>query len=205
MSPNGKGQSRGQGRGQAREEDSTLVDRPARGGIDDGGDRVTDLSPIRQRPDFAFMRQRLSRCVALGFGSGLSPVGPGTMGTLLAWGLYPLLVGGLTRYGVAALAVLGVFIGIWAIRRTGHDLGELDSGAIVWDEIVAFWLVLAAVPQTFGAQALAFVLFRVFDIWKPTPIREAEQRWQTPLGVMIDDLLAAAYVVAIFLIGSAIL
>ena len=170
----------------------------------DATEAVTDVMPVRHRADFAFMRQRLSRCLALGFGAGLSPVGPGTVGTLLAWLLYGLLVGILTRYGIAVLIVAGLFAGVWAIRRTGRDLGDVDSSAIVWDEIVAFWLILVLIPQTAGAQLAAFVLFRIFDVWKPTPIREAEQRWQTPLGVMIDDLLAAAYVLAVFLIWSAI-
>lgn len=167
-------------------------------------DVVTDVRPVRHRADFAFMRQRLSRWIALGFGSGLSPVGPGTVGTLFGWALYLLLVGVLGRSGMVILAVAGIFVGVWAIRRTGRDLGEVDSGAIVWDEIVAFWLVLAALPQTLGVQLIAFLLFRLFDVWKPTPIREAERRWPTPLGVMIDDLLAAVYVLAVFLIWSAI-
>ena len=93
-------------------------------------DVATDVAPVRQRPDFAFMRQRLSRWIALGFGAGLSPVGPGTAGTLLAWLLYGPLVAGLGRYGMAALVVAGIFAGIWAIRRTGRDLGEVDSSAI---------------------------------------------------------------------------
>ena len=163
---------------------------------------ATDAEPVVRRPTFAFMRQRLSRCIALGFGAGLAPLGPGTAGTALAWLLHALLIDWIGWRGMAALTVVGFFVGIWAIRRAGKDLGDIDHGAIVWDEIIAFWLVLLLVPQTVGAQVAAFVLFRVFDVWKPTPIREAEQRWQTPLGVMFDDLLAAGYVLVVFAIWS---
>lgn len=164
---------------------------------------ATDAEPVVHRPDFAFMRQRLSRWIALGFGAGLAPLGPGTVGTALAWLLYALLVGPLTWSGMVALTVVGFFVGIWSIRRVGKDLGDIDHSAIVWDEVVAFWLVLLLVPQTVGAQFAAFILFRVFDVWKPTPIREAERRWQTPLGVMFDDLLAAGYVLVVFALWSA--
>lgn len=164
---------------------------------------ATDAEPVVRRPDFAFMRPRLSRWIALGFGAGLAPLGPGTVGTALAWFLYVVLIGWIPWQAMAALTVVGFFVGIWSIGRVGKDLGEVDHSAIVWDEVIAFWLVLLLVPQTMGAQLAAFILFRIFDVWKPTPIREAERRWQTPLGVMFDDLLAAGYVLAVFAIWSA--
>lgn len=148
------------------------------------------------------MRPRLSRWVALGLGAGLVPLGPGTVGTLVAWLLYLPGAAVVGAGGMAVVTVSGFLVGIWAVRRAGDDLGDVDHSAIVWDEVVAFWLILCLIPQHWEAQLAAFVLFRVFDVWKPTPIREVEQRLHTPFGVMIDDVLAAIYVLAIFLIWS---
>ena len=141
----------------------------------------------RPSPRFAFSRP--AHTIALGFGAGLSPYAPGTVGTLVAWplGWYlpPLLV-------VAAIAPLFA-LGVWACAVTGRDLGVADHRAMVWDEIVAFLLVLAFVPRALGWQLAAFVLFRFFDIAKPPPIRALERRYHGGFGVMFDDLLAAGY------------
>jgi phosphatidylglycerophosphatase A len=166
--------------------------------VERAGDRVEAV--VIRRPTFAFMRPRLSRWIALGFGTGLAPIGPGTAGTALAWLLYALLAPVITVPGMAVVTSAGFLVGLWAVRRAGFDLGDVDHSAIVWDEIVAFWLILLLIPQTSGPQLAAFVLFRVFDVWKPTPIREVEQRLHTPLGVMLDDLLASGYVLMMFLI-----
>jgi phosphatidylglycerophosphatase A len=90
---------------------------------------------------------------------------------------------------VAALFALG----IWACALTGEHLGVHDHGAMVWDEIVAFLLVLAIVPAGLAWQAAAFALFRFFDIVKPAPIRWLERRYRGGFGVMLDDLVAAGY------------
>lgn len=141
----------------------------------------------RPSPGFAFSRP--AHAIALGFGAGLSPYAPGTVGTLVAWpfGWYipPALL-------VAAIAPLFA-LGIWACAVTGRDLGVADHRAMVWDEIVAFLLVLAFVPRVLGWQLAAFVLFRFFDIAKPPPIRALERRYHGGFGVMVDDLLAAGY------------
>lgn len=136
--------------------------------------------------------RRAAHAIALGFGAGRAPFAPGTFGTLLAWpvgwaigGAHP----GLLLAVVAALFVLGV----WACGVTGRDLRAHDDGAMVWDEFVAFLLVLVIVPREFAWQAAAFVLFRAFDIAKPAPIRWLERRFAGGFGVMIDDLLAAGY------------
>lgn len=145
------------------------------------------------RPTAAFMRARLSHVVALGFGSGLSPVAPGTVGTLWAWLAW--IVIGMWVQGPALLLfpVLGFALGVVACGRTGRALGSHDHGAIVWDEIVAFWLVLALLPAGYGWQFAAFVLFRFFDIVKPPPIRHFDRTVGGGFGVMFDDLLAAFY------------
>ena len=86
-------------------------------------------------------------------------------------------------------------MGIWAADRTGRDLGVADHGAIVWDEVVAFLLVLFFVGERPLAQAFAFLLFRLFDIVKPPPADMIDREWHHGFGVMADDLVAAAYTV----------
>ena len=145
----------------------------------------------RPTPGFAFSHP--AHAIALGFGAGLSPFAPGTVGTLVAWplGWYAssVMPPALLAAAMAPLFVLG----IWACALTGRHLGVADHRAMVWDEIVAFLLVLAIVPRTFAWQLAAFVLFRFFDIAKPPPIRALERRYHGGFGVMFDDLLAAGY------------
>src|SRR5262245_27461654 len=148
---------------------------------------------ILARPGVSFTFNHPAHFIALGFGAGLSPVAPGTAGTLLAFPLW-WLIGG----GYEPLVLLGVLaflfaVGVWACERTGRDLGVADHGAMCWDEIVAFLLVLALVPAEPAWQAAAFVLFRIFDILKPPPIRQFEMRFKGGFGVMFDDILAAGY------------
>lgn len=152
---------------------------------------MNDAAPIR--PDWAFMRARLSRIIALGFGSGLSPVAPGTAGTLWAWVVWQPLSGWLSPAQMLGVCAAGFAVGVWACGRTARALGVADHGAIVWDEVVAFWLVLTLAPGGFGAQLVAFALFRVFDIAKPPPIRHFDATIKNGFGVMFDDLLAALY------------
>ena len=134
--------------------------------------------------------------LALGLGTGLSPRAPGTVGTFLGY----LLFWPLARHPLAVqLAVLAVLfaIGVWACDRTARDLGVADHGSIVWDEIVAFALVLTATPRSPWWFAAAFGLFRLFDIWKPWPIDYFDRTVKGGFGVMLDDLLAAGYAIAV--------
>jgi phosphatidylglycerophosphatase A len=134
-----------------------------------------------------------ARLWALGFGTGLAPVAPGTLATLLAWSLGWLLAGLLPAPELLGLIALLFLAGVWACAITGRELGDADHGAMVCDEIVAFLLVLAILPRELPWQAAAFVLFRAFDIAKPPPIRHFERLYKGGFGVMFDDLLAAAY------------
>ena len=143
------------------------------------------------------MRRRLSRLVALGFGSGLAPLMPGTVGTLWAWLAFVVLDRWLGDAHWALVIAVGAAYGVHACGRVAAELGTDDPRAIVWDEIIAFWLVLLLVPATFVSQLVAFLLFRAFDILKPPPIRQVDRAWKTPFGVMADDLLAAAYTVLV--------
>lgn len=160
--------------------------------------RTTLPERVTVAPDFVFMRAKLSRWIAFGLGSGLSSAAPGTVGTLAAWAAWVLAAPLVPQPSVrAAIVALAFAVGVWACGRAAEDLGVADHGAIVWDEIVAFWLVLAFTPEGFGWQFAAFLLFRFFDIVKPWPIRQADQRLRGGFGVMADDLLAALYVMAL--------
>lgn len=155
------------------------------------------------QPDFAFMRQRLSRWIAFGLGSGLSGTAPGTVGTLAAWAAFVLVAPQIGTATAWAIVAAGFLLGVWACQRTTDDLGVDDHGAIVWDEIIAFWALLLLIPAGYGWQFLAFVMFRFFDIVKPPPIRQIDRRMKSGLGVMLDDLLAAAMAwIVILLIGG---
>lgn len=157
-----------------------------------------------RRPTARFMFGHPARILALGFGSGLSPVMPGTVGTLYAWLIYVVLARWIPGPTWLVIAAIGFVIGIWACARTARDLGVADHGAMVWDEMVAFWLVLAFVtPTTLGGQFAAFVAFRFFDMVKPAPIRYYDRTLKGfglrgGYGVMVDDILAAFYTLLVF-------
>ncbi|HUG78764.1 MAG TPA: phosphatidylglycerophosphatase A [Burkholderiales bacterium] len=149
---------------------------------------------IAARPTPAFAFSHPAHVLAFGFGAGLSPLAPGTAGTALAWVLGWLLGGIYAPSLIVALAAVLFVVGVWACGVTGRRLGAADHGAMVWDEMVAFLLVIALIPRELAWQAGAFVLFRIFDILKPPPIRSLERRFHNGFGVMLDDLVAAGYV-----------
>lgn len=151
------------------------------------------LQTVPVRPTAGWMLGRLARIVAFGFGTGLLRPAPGTWGTLGAWALWALVVSHFAPWGVALLLVGGFLYGSWACDTVGRELGVSDHGGMVWDEMIAFWLVLWLVPGDIFSQALAFVLFRTFDIIKPAPIGYFDRRFKSGFGVMLDDLLAALY------------
>ncbi len=159
-------------------------------------------------PDARFLVGHPAHFIALGFGAGLAPKAPGTFGTLVAFPIYWALATVVPPLAIAFVAIPLFFVGVWACDRTGRDLGVSDHGSMVWDEIVAFLLLLAMASWTglvildWRAQLLAFALFRVFDIWKPFPIREMERRLKGGLGVMADDLVAACYAYLVFILSS---
>ena len=146
-------------------------------------------------PDRHFLLSHPAHFLALGLGSGLAAKAPGTFGTLVAIPLFIALMAApeLVHFIVITLLVL---VGIPICTRTGKALGVADSGNIVWDEIVAFMLVLEFTPLSWVWWLAAFLLFRLFDIWKPFPIRQFDARLKGGFGVMFDDLLAAIYTIA---------
>jgi phosphatidylglycerophosphatase A len=156
-------------------------------------------------PSSHFMMAHPAHVMALGFGSGLSPKAPGTMGTLWAWALFALLQGRLSEAQWGWLIALSIPTGWWACTVTARHMRVMDPGSIVWDEIVAFWWILLMIsPTGFWNQLAAFVIFRFFDAVKPGPVGWADQlyhglnpeadpgAWQKAgWGIMLDDLVAA--------------
>lgn len=141
---------------------------------------------------------------ALGFGSGLSPRAPGTMGSLVAIPLALLLLP-LSDLAYGLVLLVAFVFGIYCCGETSRRMVVEDPGAIVWDEIVAMWLVLAFVPATWAWWLGAFLLFRLFDIAKPWPIRWLDQSLKGGFGIMLDDILAAIYAIIILLLAQWIL
>ena len=161
------------------------------------------------KPNFKWVFQNASRTIAFGFGSGLSPVAPGTAGTLWAWAAF--LVGEYFFSTEDFLWIIGggILLGCWICGQVSEELGKKDFGGIVWDEIVAFWLILIFImPTSIWMQAIAFALFRFFDAMKPGPIGIIDRHFKNTasdsaqrstylqiiwrgFGIVIDDLVAA--------------
>jgi phosphatidylglycerophosphatase A len=154
----------------------------------------------RKPPSPRFLLSHPAHFIALGFGAGLAPVAPGTFGTLVAIPMALALRAYVPDAIFLAVIVVFLLIGIWAAGVTGRDLGVPDHGAIVWDEVVAFLLVLYFVGDSWLKIAIAFLLFRLFDILKPPPIRQLDAAMKNGAGVMLDDLLAAVYTLLVFAI-----
>lgn len=153
------------------------------------------------RPKASFVFSHPAHIVAFGFGAGLAPFAPGTFGTLLGWAIAWALP---TESAGILLIVAGVLflLGVWACEITGRHLGVSDHPAMVWDEVVAFLVILAIVPRTYFWQLAAFVAFRFFDIAKPPPIRYLERRYGGGLGVMFDDIVAALFALLVLALAK---
>jgi len=156
-----------------------------------------------QHADWRFLLRHPAHAIALGFGSGLAPRAPGTAGTLWAWAVFVAVEHGVGPLPWAALLPAALLIGVWACTLCARHMGVSDPGAIVWDEIIAFWAVLWLIgPAAWWVQLLAFALFRFFDAAKPGPVGWADRRfkpapgaavgWLQGFGILFDDLVAAA-------------
>ena len=162
------------------------------------------LAPVRASA--RFMLAHPAHWIAMGFGSGLSPAAPGTAGTLWAWLSFVILQPWMSDAFWAGLIAASLLAGWWACSVTAKNMRVPDPASIVWDEIVAFWLILWLVmPVGVWGQLVAFALFRFFDAIKPGPVGWADQlfhdvdtfndpdAWRKAgLGIMLDDLVAAA-------------
>jgi phosphatidylglycerophosphatase A len=157
---------------------------------------TNEPSTISSRPDLRFLGRDPLRWIALGFGSGLL--------VLDRW---------LSATGWAVVLVIGLGVGWWACTHTARALGVADPSAVVWDEILAFWLVLwLTMPMAFAWQAVAFGLFRLFDAVKRGPVgwadgcfkgeRGAAPGWRQGFGILFDDLVAALCTLVLLIIGQ---
>jgi phosphatidylglycerophosphatase A len=148
-------------------------------------------------PDLRFLLSHPAHFIALGAGAGLARAAPGTIGTLWGWAAFVVLDPWVGEPGWAWLIGLGTLLGWWACTVTSHHLRQADSGHIVWDEIVAFWLVLWLIsPVGLLGQAIAFGLFRLFDAAKFGPMAWADRRFKGfgprgGFGILLDDFAAA--------------
>lgn len=160
-------------------------------------DLPVDYVAPPMRPTAAFMLRHPAHAIALGFGSGLSPKAPGTVGSLWGWASWLLTQNSMSLNAQAALILVSLVMGWWACTLTARNMGVSDPGAIVWDEIVAMWLILFLImPAGFMAQLAAFFLFRFFDAVKPGPVAWADRLfkgfgWRGGWGILFDDLVAA--------------
>ncbi|ETO93673.1 phosphatidylglycerophosphatase A [Legionella oakridgensis] len=128
--------------------------------------------------------------IAFGFGSGLAPVAPGTWGTLAAIPVYLLLTG--SSWSIYLGCVITAFLlGVYVSEKVSNDLGVHDYSGIVWDEVVGYLITMLLAPPGVIWMVIGFLLFRIFDIWKPQPIRLIDKHVQGGLGIMLDDVLAA--------------
>ncbi len=156
------------------------------------------IRPSVLRPGVRFLTSHAAHFIALGAGSGLSRIAPGTVGTLWAWASFIVMQLYLSEAQIGGVILVSLFVGWWACTVTAANLRVLDPGAIVWDEVVAFWIILWFVmPAGFMAQLAAFVLFRFFDAVKPGPVAWADELFhgfglKGGFGIMLDDLVAAA-------------
>jgi len=134
--------------------------------------------------------------LAFGFGTGLSPIAPGTVGTLVGVAAFWFMagMGPLAYLGVVALLfVAGIFI----CGQTARDYSTVDPGFIVFDEIVGFLVAMTLLPKTAGWIVAGFLLFRLFDIWKPWPIKIMEHKFGLGAGIMVDDVIAGIYALVV--------
>ncbi len=135
-------------------------------------------------------------CLATGLGSGLSPKAPGTTGSLAAVLIFVISLSHLSVIWQITIVVGATIAGIYLCGKTAKDWGTHDHASIVWDEWAGQWLVLLGVSWNSWEIILGFLLFRLFDIWKPWPIRWLDKHVHGGLGIMLDDLVAAVYALA---------
>ena len=130
--------------------------------------------------------------LAFGFGSGLSPIAPGTAGTLAVIPIY-LLMQTLDILSYSILTLIVCITGIWICGISSQRLGVHDHGGIVWDEFAGYLITMIAAPQGWQWILIGFVLFRIFDIWKPWPICVVDKRIGGGFGIMFDDIIAGLF------------
>jgi len=156
---------------------------------------------LATNPTFTQLLRSPTLLLAFGFGSGLSPKAPGTVGTVAAIPLWWLLAQ-LPLQSYLLIVALAAIVGIVICGRAAEKLGVHDHGSIVWDEFVGFWIAMAALPVTWNSLLFGFVLFRLFDIFKPWPISWLDKKVSGGFGIMIDDVIAGLAAAAVIYVAG---
>ncbi len=160
---------------------------------------------MNKNPDRKDLRRKVLgdpvNLLAFGLGAGLAPKAPGTFGSLfgmaIAWWTLPL------GFDARIMVVIALIVsGVWICGESARRIGVHDHSGIVWDEIAGIYLVLLVAPVSILGWGLGFGLFRLFDIWKPWPIRDLDHRLHGGLGIMLDDLVAALYAAVLLGFGG---
>ncbi len=155
-----------------------------------------EKTKMTQNPIKKIDLRQPTHLLAVGFGSGLMPKAPGTWGSLVATPIGTFLLSEMGGQLFFLFTLVSFFLGIYLCQKTAEDMGVHDHGAIVWDEFVGIFITLMALPNLIWFnQLLAFSLFRLFDVWKPFPIKYFDQKIHNGFGIMIDDVIAAFYAV----------
>jgi len=161
-----------------------------------------------KRPPANLLFKNPVHILATGLGSGLSPKAPGTVGSLLAVFVYIVALNGLPALVQGIIIGVTLLAGFYICGKTAKDWNAHDHKAIVWDEWVGQWMVLMVVPPTTISWVVGFLLFRLFDVFKPWPISWADRSLHGGVGIMLDDVLAALAAIAsywiIFLVLQAV-
>ncbi len=164
---------------------------------------MTTLHKNTDNPSFRQLLRSPTLLLAFGFGSGLSPRAPGTVGTLAAIPLWWLMAQ-LPLSGYLLIVLVSAVAGIYICGSAAKTLGVHDHGGIVWDEFVGLWIALVALPVSWVSLLLGFGLFRLFDILKPWPISWLDKKVSGGFGIMVDDVIAGLAAAAVIgLLGAA--
>lgn len=179
-------------------EPKRIIERDAPAASAASASSASSATPLKPpRPTVAFMMAHPAHLIALGFGSGMGRIAPGTVGTLWGWLSFLMLQLWLSPAQIGWLLPVAGVVGWWACTVTARDMRVADPGHIVWDEVLAMWIILwLTMPMGFWGQLIAFALFRFFDAVKPQPVKWADQLfkgfgWKGGFGIMFDDLVAA--------------
>lgn len=150
------------------------------------------MTTSHNRVTLKMLLKKPSCFLAYGFGAGLSPKAPGTVGTLVAIPLYYLMQP-LSLWLYLAVIVIAFIAGIWICQQAVKWLNQEDPSAVVWDEFVGYWVTMIAAPAGWQWMLMGFILFRLFDIWKPWPVSIADRKLHGGFGIMLDDVIAGVY------------
>jgi len=150
------------------------------------------MTTSQPKVNFSELLKRPVCLLGLGFGTGLAPKAPGTFGTLAAIPIYWLMQD-LPLITYLLITIIAFIVGVWICQQSANWLQKEDPSAVVWDEIVGYLVTMIAAPSGWQWMLIGFVLFRLFDIWKPWPISYLDKNLHGGLGIMVDDVVAGVF------------